>query len=137
MKSSSMSRVNEIVEKYPTDPKFNFTQNINDQRKHMVRSKWYDKPIIVNSPVNWFPGRHNNDMFKNYTDGLYLIHLGRVCLDTYVNLHKATREMYSSSAYIETFNKEWYITHFNNINHAEQPMIEIPQDIKKLLNKII
>jgi hypothetical protein len=127
----------EIIEKYSIDSKFNFTKNINDQRDHMIRSAWYDKPLILNSPINWLPGKHNHGMFNNYVDGLYLVHLGRVCLDTYVKLHRDTQEMYSSSTYIETFNKEWYIKHFNDLNHPEHPMIEIPYDIKKLINKII
>lgn len=127
----------EIVEKYPTDSKFDFTQNVNNQRKYMVRSKWYDKPIILNSPINWLPGKHNHGTFSNYTEGLYLVHLGRVCLDTYVKLHEDTRKIYPSSTYLGVFNKEWYITHFNDPNHAEQPMTEIPHNIKKLLDKII
>lgn len=127
----------EIVEKYPIDSKFNFTQNINTQRNYMVKSSWYNKPIIVNSPINWLPGKHNHNTFNNYIDGLYLIHLGRVCLDTYVKLHEDTRKIYPSSTYLETFNKEWYIKHFNDPNHSDQPMMEIPHNIKKLLDKII
>ena len=46
----------EIVEKYPTDLKFDFTKNINEQRNYMVKSSWYDKPLILNSPINWLPG---------------------------------------------------------------------------------
>jgi hypothetical protein len=127
----------EIVEKYPTDLKFDFTKNINEQRNHMIKSKWYDKPLIVNSPINWLGGKHNHDTFNNYVDGLYLIHLGRVCLETYVNLWEDTRKIYPSSTYLGIFNKEWYIEHFNNPNHPDHPIIEIPQEIKKFLNKII
>jgi hypothetical protein len=127
----------EIVEKYPTDLKFDFTKNINEQRNYMVKSSWYDKPLILNSPINWLPGKHNHNTFSNYVEGLYLVHLGRVCLDTYVKLHEDTRNIYFSSTYLETFNKEWYLKHFNDHNHSDQPMMEIPHDIKKLINKII
>jgi hypothetical protein len=127
----------EIVEKYPTDLKFDFTKNINEQRNYMVKSSWYDKPLILNSPINWLPGKHNHNTFSNYVEGLYLVHLGRVCLDTYVKLHEDTRKIYFSSTYLETFNKEWYLKHFNDPNHSDQPMMEIPHDIKKLINKII
>jgi hypothetical protein len=127
----------EIVEKYPTDLKFDFTKNINEQRNHMIKSKWYDKPLIVNSPINWLGGKHNHDTFNNYVDGLYLIHLGRVCLETYVRLWEDTREMYSSSKYLEIFQKDWYIKHFNDPNHPDHPIVEISHNIKELLNKII
>ena len=127
----------EIVEKYPTDLKFDFTKNINEQRNHMIKSKWYDKPLIVNSPINWLGGKHNHDTFNNYVDGLYLIHLGRVCLETYVNLWEDTRKIYPSSTYLGIFNKEWYIEHFNNPNHPDHPITEISQEIKEFLNKII
>jgi hypothetical protein len=127
----------EIVEKYPIDSKFNFTENINKQRNYMVQSKWYDKPLIVNTPINWLPGKHNDGIFNNYIDGLYLIHLGRICLETYVKLWEDTRKMYSSSTYLEIFQKEWYIKHFNDPNHPDQPIEEIPYNIKELLNKII
>lgn len=127
----------EIVEKYPTDFQFDFTKNVNDQRKYMVRSKWYDKPLIVNSPINWLPGKHNHGVFGNYVDGLYLVHLGRVCLDTYVKLHEDTRKIYSSSTYLEVFNREWYITHFNDADHPQQPMTEVPYGIRELINKIV
>jgi len=127
----------EIVEKYPTDLKFDFTKSINEQRNHMIKSKWYDKPLIVNSPIHWLGGKHNHDTFNNYVDGLYLIHLGRVCLETYVRLWEDTREMYSSSKYLEIFQKDWYIKHFNDPNHPDHPIVEIPHNIKELLNKII
>ncbi len=103
----------------------------------MVQSKWYDKPLIVNTPINWLPGKHNDGIFNNYIDGLYLIHLGRICLETYVKLWEDTRKMYSSSTYLEIFQKEWYIKHFNDPNHPDQPIEEIPYNIKELLNKII
>ena len=127
----------EIVEKYPTDLKFDFTKSINEQRTYMVKSKWYDKPLIVNSPIHWLGGKHNHDMFNSYVDGLYLIHLGRVCLETYVRLWEDTRKMYSSSTYLDIFEKEWYIKHFNDPNHPDHPIVEIPQDVKESLNKII
>lgn len=127
----------EIVEKYPTDLKFNISQNINNQRNYMIRSKWYDKPLITNTPIDWIPGKHNHGMFNNYIEGLYLIHLGKICLDTYVKLHKDTKKIYSSSIYLENFQEEWYIKHFNDPIHPDHPMIEIPQEIKNFLNKII
>lgn len=127
----------EIVENNLKDLKFDPNKNINEQRNYMVTSEWYDKPLIVNSPVSWVAGKHNHGTFNNYVDGLYLIHLGRICLDTYIKLHKDTRKIYTSSTYIETFNKEWYIKHFNDPNHSDQPMIQIPSNIKQLLNKII
>jgi hypothetical protein len=45
--------------------------------------------------------------------------------------------MYSSSTYLEIFQKEWYIKHFNDPNHPDHPIVEIPSNIKELLNKII
>lgn len=127
----------EIVEKYPTDLKFNFSQNINLQRNYMIKSEWYNKPLIVNTPIDWHPGKHNHNTFNNYVEGLYLIHLGRICLETYVKLWEDTREIYPSSTYLKVFEKEWYIKHFNDPNHPNHPITEIPQDIKKILNKII
>lgn len=127
----------EIVENYPIDLKYDFTKNIYQQRKYMVRSNWYNKPIIINNFIDWQPGKHNHGQFNNYVPGLYLIHLGRVCLETYIKLWEDTKKMYSSSTYIKNNLKEYYIENFNNPQHPTQPMEEIPNDIKKLLNKII
>lgn len=127
----------EIVENYPVDRQFNFTEQINKQRNYMVQSKWYNKPLIVNKPIIWSSGKHNNNVFNTYVDGLYLIHLGRVCLETYVKLWDETREMYPNNGNISFFDKKWYINNFNNPNHRDHPMVEIPQNIKELLNKIV
>jgi len=126
----------EIVEKYPTDSKFNFTEQINKQRSYMVRSKWYDKPLIVNNPINWLDGKHNHNVFNTYVDGLYLIHLGRICMKTCVRLWKETQEMYPKTEFVKNF-EQWYIDNFTNPNHLEQPMVEIPNNINEFLNKIL
>lgn len=127
----------EIVQRHSIDPDFNFKESVISQRNYMVKSTWYDKPLIVSSPITWELGKHNHNTFNNYVEGLYLVHLGRICLNTHLTLNQESINMYPSSTYLEKFDKDWYIQNFNNPFHTEQPMVEIPDNVKTLLSKIL
>lgn len=126
----------EIVHNVPYENPFNFQKKINDQRKFMVKSAWYNKPLIVNKKTQWVAGKHNFNKFKNYVDGLYLIHLGKICLSLSKELIEETRILYPQHEFHTDFDSH-YKNHFNNPNHKDQPMIEIPIEIKTLIDKIL
>ena len=126
----------EIVERVFTDELFIFNKKINEQRKYMVRSCWYDKPLIVNQTTIWSDGKHNHNKYNNYVDGLFLIHLGKVCLTLTKKLLNESKTMYPNHRFIDDI-EDYHIKHFNNPNHNEQPMVKITEEIKKLLDKIL
>lgn len=126
----------EIVDYIPNDKPFIFNKKINKQRNFMVESSWYDKPLIVNKLTNWSDGKHNNNVYNNYIDGLYLIHLGKVCLDTSKKLLNESKNLYPNHNFIKDF-ESYYIENFNNPNHKQQPMIPISEKVNLLLNNIL
>jgi hypothetical protein len=126
----------EIVDYISNDEPFIFTKNINEQRKYMVRSSWYDKPLIVNQTTIWSDGKHNYNKYNNYVDGLFLIHLGKVCLTLTKKLLNESKTMYPNHRFIDDI-EDYHIKHFNNPNHNEQPMVKITEEIEKLLDKIL
>lgn len=126
----------EIVQNLNNEKPFSLKKKINDQRNFMVKSVWYDKPLIVNKKIDWVAGKHNFNKFKNYVDGLYLIHLGKICLDLSKHLIEETKLLYPQHKFHKDFDSH-YKTDFNNPNHKEQPMVEIPLEIKKLIDNIL
>jgi hypothetical protein len=127
----------EIVQNLQNESKFDYTKRINDQRKYMLYSKWYNKPLILNSSINWSSGKHNYNQHNNYVDDLYLIHLGKICLLTYESLCKETLKLYKNNNINKLDLRKNYITHFTDVNHPEQPVIPINNKIKKLLDLIL
>lgn len=127
----------EIVQDLKNESHFSYTKRINDQRKYMIYSKWYNKPLILNSSITWNSGKHNYNKYNNYVDGLYLIHFGKICLATYESLWKETIRLYSNNLVDKLDLRKNYITHFTDINHPEQPVIPIEPKIKKLLDLIL
>jgi len=126
----------EIVQNLHCEKTFNFQKKINDQRKFMVKSAWYNKPLIVNKKINWVAGKHNFNKYDKYVDGLYLIHLGKMCLDLTKKLIEETKILYPIHKFNPDFDSH-YKNNFNNPNHKDQPMIEIPIVIKTLIDKIL
>jgi hypothetical protein len=126
----------EIVHNLHCEKAFNFQKKINDQRKFMIKSVWYNKPLIVNKKINWVAGKHNFNKYDKYVDGLYLIHLGKMCLDLTKKLIEETKILYP----LHQFNPEFvsqYKNNFNNPSHKNQPMVDIPEKIKDLINNIL
>ena len=126
----------EIVDYIPNDEPFVFTKNITEQRNFMVYSVWYNKPLIVNSLTSWSGGKHNNHIYNNYVNDLYLIHLGKVCMTLTKNLFDESKILYPKHNFVDNL-ESYYKKNFNNPKHGDQPMIEIPEKIKLLLNNII
>jgi hypothetical protein len=120
----------EIIQSVNTELPFNFNTSILSQRNHMIYSTWYDKPLISNSSLNWPDGKHNHSSYNNYIPGLYLIHLGKMCIDMFSTNWQNTINTYPHHEVVSTNFSEYYINHFaNNI-------IEIPDDIKSLIKLI-
>jgi hypothetical protein len=123
----------EIVQNLHCEKTFNFQKKINDQRNFMVKSAWYNKPLIVNKKINWFPGKHNHNKYDNYVDDLYLIHLGKMCLNLFKMLIEETKILYPVNEFMPDLDF-YYKNNFNNLNHKDQPMTIMPEKIKDLIN---
>jgi len=131
----------EIVQEIGVDPTFNFTKPITSQRYNMIYSEWYNKPLIVNNIVNWIPGKHNHNQYSTYVDGLYLIHLGKICIDLLQrwandNIRMYTNEPINWNNFLKT-NPDHYKNIYNNKTSPEYPMVPIPEHIKLLINTIL
>ena len=126
----------EIVHNVDNEPKINFSTPIFQQRNYMSYSRWYDKPAIVNKEFPWNDGKHQNENTnKHFKDGLYLIHLGKICHDYYVNSWAETKKLYPKHSMFNGNLSEHYIKTFSN-EHGVQPMIMITEPIKTLLKFI-
>ncbi len=123
----------EIVQNLGVEKPIDLKKPIPSQRDYMIYSNWYNKPLIVNKYTTWIPGKHNDNLYSHYVPGLYLVHLGKVCIELYQKLWNQTKNMYSSSTYIIKDLNTHYINEYANINHPKYPMIKIPSDIKELL----
>jgi hypothetical protein len=123
----------EIVQNIPFESNFNINNTILSQRKYMVYSHWYNKPLILKNAQIWQDGKHNYTDMPPYP-GLFLIHLGKICCDNYIKGWEETHKMYSKYRYknITDFYKD-YVLNWNDVNHPSQPMVEIPDTIKLLL----
>jgi hypothetical protein len=123
----------EIVQNLNLETDFNIKNTILSQRKYMVYSDWYDKPLILKNAHSWQDGKHNYTDIPPYP-GLFLIHLGKICCDIYIKGWEETHKMYSKYRYknITDFYKD-YVVNWNDINHPSQPMVEITDTIKLLL----
>jgi hypothetical protein len=120
----------EIIQDNNKESAFNFNTNILSQRNHMIYSHWYDKPVITNSAVNWVDGKHNHSVYHNQIDGLYLIHLGKICIDLFNINWQTTINMYPQHQIVSNDFTNYYIEQFSN------NIIEIPDNIKSLIKLI-
>lgn len=123
----------EIVQNLQCEGTFNFQKKINNQRNFMVKSVWYNKPLIINKKIDWVAGKHNFNKYDNYVDNLYLIHLGKICLDLTKRLIEETKILYPLNNFKPNI-ESYYKNNFNNPNHKDQPMVGIPKKIKDLIN---
>lgn len=125
----------EIVQNVKLEPKIDLNRKILSQRNYMVYSKWYNKPLILRNPYNWTNGKHiNATPYPN----LFLIHLGKICLDIYTNGWEETYSMYPNYKYknVTDFRTD-YLSHWNDESHHEQPMTLISDNLKHLIDKNI
>lgn len=125
----------EIVQNVKLEPKVDLSRKILSQRNYMVYSKWYNKPLILSNPYDWTNGKHTN---ATPYPNLFLIHLGKVCLDIYEKGWKETYSMYPKYKYknVTDFHSD-YLSHWNDKSHLTQPMIIIPDNLKQLIDKNI
>lgn len=131
----------EIVQEIGIDISFDFTKSIISQRHNMIYSKWYNKPLILSNYVEWVNGKHNHDSHSTYVDGLYLIHLGKICINLLQQWAIENIEMYTNNpinwdSFLKT-DPNHYKTIYNNKNSVEYPMISIPSHIKTLIAHIL
>jgi hypothetical protein len=127
----------EIVQNLEIETRFDFQRSINSQRSHMIYSEWYNKPLIINKQIDWCDGKHNHGEFKNYVEGLYLIHLGKVCLDLSKQYSSDDSNLYTQYSRYKHTTPEGYANLLNNSSHLNHPIITIPDNIKILLNNIL
>ncbi|MDB4276992.1 hypothetical protein N9864_00555 [bacterium] len=121
----------EIIQKVGIESPFQFEIDIISQRDYIIYSNWYDKALITNKSIPWVDGKHNHNLYSNYVDGLYLIHLGKICIDLFSYNWQNTIDTYPSHTIVTHDFKTHYIENFSN------NVIPMPNDIKKLLNKIV
>lgn len=118
----------EIVQNLEIEDIFNPNIPILQQRNFGTFSNWYDKPIIIRKELFWHPGKHNQDTQKNFVEGLYLVHLGRIDFEMMIKLNIQNQELYG---YPELDN-QMLLEHFKKFN----PLIEIPEEICKHLQSV-
>jgi hypothetical protein len=131
----------EIVQTIGKEDRFNFNKSITSQRSNMIYSTWYDKPIILSNRVDRCPGKHNHGMFSTYVDGLYLVHLGKICNKLSQTWAKENIELYTNkpidwNAFLRT-DPEEYRQAFNSPSDPEYPMFQIPEKLKALIHNIL
>jgi hypothetical protein len=127
----------EIVQDLQTETRFDFQRSINSQRGHMIYSEWYNKPLIINKQVDWCDGKHNHGKFQNYVEGLYLIHLGKVCLDLSKQYNRDDGNLYEQYSRYSHITPEEYANLLNNSSHLNHPITPIPEHIKTLVDCIL
>lgn len=69
-------------------------QPIMKQRSHGMFSDWYNKPLIVQKPLEWTLGKHNFDTTKLFWKDLFLIHLNKVDFSILNELNIQNNELY-------------------------------------------
>jgi hypothetical protein len=131
----------EIVQTIGKEDRFDFNKPIMSQRSNMIYSPWYDKPVILSNRVDWRQGKHNHGVFSTYVDGLYLIHLGKICNELSQLWAKENIELYTNkpidwNAFLRTDPEEYKRT-LNNTSDPEYPMVQIPEKLKALIRNIL
>jgi hypothetical protein len=120
----------EIIQKVDVESEFQFENDILSQRNYIIYSTWYDKALITNKNVPWVDGKHNHNMYNNHVDGLYLIHLGKICINLFNNNWQNTIDTYPGHMVVTHDFDNYYIENFSN------NAIQIPDNIKKLIKLI-
>tara|TARA_R110000868_G_scaffold381768_1_gene648180 strand:+ start:473 stop:1234 length:762 start_codon:yes stop_codon:yes gene_type:complete len=131
----------EIVQTIGKEDGFDFNKSIISQRSNMIYSIWYDKPLIVSNRVDWAAGKHNHGVFSTYVDGLYLVHLGKICNELSQLWAKENIQLYADksidwNAFLRT-DPEEYKRALNNNLDPEYAMIQIPEKLKTLIRNIL
>ena len=130
----------EIVHHVSVESRLNFNEPINRQRSNIIYSEWYDKPLIINRPIKWEPGKHNYKVHPKTIDELYLIHLGKICFDPTKDLTNENIDMYGNyptTSAKSGLTEESYVKTFNDPHSQKYPMVKIPDNLKLLIDKII
>lgn len=123
-----------VVHNLKDEPPLNLNEKFSTQRDYIVYSEWYDKPLILNSPISWTDGKHNFSTYNNYVDGLYLIDIGKICFYLWRDLAIETMNMYST--YQKDISIESYSEIFSNMSRPDHTMIKMDDNIKKIFSLI-
>lgn len=127
----------EVVQHLQTEARFDFQKSINSQRGYMIYSEWYNKPLIINKQIDWCDGKHNHGAFQNYVEGLYLVHLGKVCLDLAERSTRDDSNLYEQYSRYSHITLEGYARILNDSSHSKYPTTSIPESVKKLIDNIL
>lgn len=120
----------EIIQKIGIESAFQFEIDILSQRDYIIYSNWYDKALITNKSIPWSDGKHNHNIYNNYIDGLYLIHLGKICIDLFNYNWQNTVDTYPGHQVVTHDFTTYYIENFSN------NAINMPDEIKNLIKLI-
>lgn len=120
----------EIIQKVGLESSFQFETDILSQRDHIIYSNWYDKALITNKSIPWIDGKHNHNLYSNYVEGLYLIHLGKICIELFSCNWQNTIDAYPAHTVVTHDFNNYYIKNFSN------NAITMPDDIKTLIKLI-
>lgn len=83
----------ELVHVRETEPPYDPSRPILDQRGFWWDNDYYSKPLLARVPMNWIPGFHSRtDRQTNPDPDLYLIHLHRLDYDICKQRHRERRK---------------------------------------------
>lgn len=104
---------------------------LEQQRVCKIDTKWYSKACILKKPFEWHHGRHNKPEGCIINSDVYLVDLGRVCVDLAIENNIKNKEIYKNvtSRYSEKNKK---LIENKLFNPVRSDLKEIPEYIKSL-----
>lgn len=113
----------DVIHDLVKESDFNFNSPIFSQRSYYLDpnssiASWYYKPLIIKDEYKWDVGRHSIE--RRVTDGLYLIHIGKIDYNFVEYLNKENLTMYvdqetNQNGITGDNLKDWFSINFSNL----------------------
>lgn len=119
-----------MIVQRPSDPPLDKTKNVLEQERGCRTDiRWYSKVCILKKPFEWHHGRHNKPDRHIIDSDIYLIDLGRVCVDFAIENNIKSKNIYHKVLWRYAEMKKQLIEQefFNPVRHD---LKEIPTHIK-------
>lgn len=116
-----------VIIQHPTESKLDVTKPLLSQRSYQVHDvRGRSKPQILKKNVNWDSGMHNIPKGAEIDENIFLVDIGKCCIDMTLENNFITLSMYKDIPYFYiTKTREDVEKHFN-----EKPCVELPEALK-------